>query len=152
MTAKLTPAARKARTAKLTARGVFGAGVAVSLAANVMASQHSPVGIFIGLWIPVAFLASMAMLENVPATGWMGKVRFAGIIFLALIAGWASYWHLVEVATSGGADFLTAHALPLTVDLLMTFAGSALKAKAPVARKRPARKAASNVRPIRKTA
>lgn len=151
---KITPAARKARNAKLTARSVFGAGVVVSLAANVMASQHTPLGIAIGLWVPVAFLASMALLENVPARGLAGKLRFAAILFLALIAGWVSYWHLVEVATAGGADVLTSHLLPLTVDVMMTLAGTALKAKpAPAARKRtPAKKVTSNVRPIRKTA
>lgn len=139
----MTPAVRKARNAKLTARTVFGTGIAVSLAANVMASQHTPLGIAIGLWVPIAFLASMALLENVPAKGLAGKLRFTAIVFLALIAGWTSYWHLVEVATAGGADVLTAHALPLTVDVLMTLAGTALKAKpAAPARKRPARKPA----------
>lgn len=154
---KLSPAARKARNAKLTARTAFSLGVAVSLAANVGASQHTPVGIAVGLWVPMAFLLSMALLENVPAKSLAGKIRFAGILFLAAIAGWVSYWHLVEIATDGGADVLTAHLLPLTVDVLMVFAGSALKAKpAPAARKRTARKpaaaSANNVRPIRKAA
>jgi hypothetical protein len=152
---KLTPAARKARTAKITARATFGAGVVVSLAANVYASQHTPIGIAVGLWTPIAFLASMALLENVPARGLAGKLRFTAIVFLALIAGWTSYWHLVEVAQAGGADVLTAHLLPLTVDVMMAIAGTALKSKASApARKRTARKAttATNVRPIRKTA
>lgn len=152
---KLTPAARKIRNAKFTARTVFGAGVAASLGANVMASQHTPLGIAIGLWVPLAFLASMALLENVPARGLAGKLRFTAILFLALIAGWVSYWHLVEVATAGGADTITAHLLPLTVDVMMTLAGTALKAKpAPAARKRPAAKKATtaNVRPLRKAA
>jgi len=154
MTAKLTPAARKARTAKITARATFAAGVIVSLAANVYASKHTPIGIAVGLWTPIAFLASMALLENVPARGLAGKLRFTAIAFLAAIAGWTSYWHLVDVCRDGGADFLTAHLLPLTVDVMMALAGTALKPKpAAPARKRTARKApASNVRPIRKTA
>ena len=146
--------ARKARTAKLTARFTFGAGVVVSLAANVYASKHTPIGIAVGLWTPIAFLASMALLENVPARGLAGKLRFTAIAFLAVIAGWVSYWHLVEVATAGGADTLTAHLLPLTVDVMMSIAGTALKAKpAPAARKRPTRKttAPNNVQPIQKT-
>jgi hypothetical protein len=149
---KLTPAARKARITKLTARSAFALGVTVSMAANVTASKHTPIGIAVGLWIPIAFLFSMAMLENVPAKGLQGKVRFAGMLGLTAIAGWVSYWHLVTVATMGGADALTAHLLPLTVDVMMAFAGTAMKAKATApARKRPARKAtASNVRPIRK--
>jgi hypothetical protein len=152
---KLSPAARKAQTAKLTARATFAAGVVVSLAANVYASKHTPIGIAVGLWTPVAFLASMALLENVPAKGLAGKIRFAAILFLAVIAGWTSYWHLVDVALDGGADVLTAHFLPLTVDVMMALAGTALKAKPasrPAARKRPAAKAPSNVRQIRKTA
>lgn len=150
---RLNATARKARTAKLTARATFGAGVLVSLAANVYASKHTPIGIAVGLWTPIAFLASMALLENVPARGLAGKVRFTGIVALALIAGWTSYWHLVDVAVDGGADVLTAHLLPLTVDVMMAFAGSALKAKptAPARRRPAAKKApASNVRPIRK--
>jgi hypothetical protein len=152
---KMTPAARKARTAKITARTAFVTGVIVSLGANVIASQHSPLGIAIGLWIPIAFLLSLALLENVPAKGMAGKVRFAGILAIAAIAGWSSYWHLVDVASLGGADSLTAHALPITVDIMMAFAGTALKAKAATpARKRPAARktTATNVRPIRKTA
>jgi hypothetical protein len=149
MTSKITPAARKAKTAKLTARSAFSAGVLVSLAANVYASEHTPIGIAVGLWIPIAFLTSMALLENVPARGLAGKVRFAGILFLAAIAGWVSYWHLVDVAFDGGADALTAHLLPLTVDVLMVFAGTALKTKPAPAQKRPAAKRPSNVRSIR---
>jgi hypothetical protein len=135
---KLTPAARKAKTALLTARSAFGIGVTVSLAANVYASEHTPIGIAVGLWTPVAFLVSMALLENVPATGLKGKLRFYGILFLALIAGWTSYWHLVEVAQDGGADVLTAHLLPLTVDVMMALAGPAMKRKAAAPARRPA--------------
>lgn len=144
---KLTPAARKARTARLTARSTFAIGVVVSLGANVMASAHTPLGIAVGLWTPIAFLAAMALLENVPARGLAGRIRFAAIVFLALIAGWTSYWHLVEVARAGGADELTAHLLPLTVDVMMALAGASMKAKAVApARRRPAVK---NVRSIK---
>jgi hypothetical protein len=149
MTAKMTPTARKARTAKITARVAFGTGVAVSLAANVLASKHTPIGIAVGLWTPVAFLVSMALIENVPAKGWAGKARLVAIVFLAAIAGWASYWHLVDVASLGGADALTSHLLPFTVDVMMALAGPAMKAKAAAApaRRRPA---AKNVTPITK--
>lgn len=150
---KMTAAQRKARTARRTAQTVFGLGVAVSLTANVMASAHTVVGVATGLWAPVAFLASMAMMENVPAKGVAGKLRFAGILFLAAIAGWVSYWHLVEVFTEGGADVLSAHLLPLTVDVMMAFAGPAMKVKAAVTtRRRPAARKASNVRSIRPAA
>ena len=154
MTAKLSPAARKARTARRTSAIAFGTGVAVSLAANVYASEHTPIGIAVGLWVPVAFLISMAMLENVPAKGKWGKVRFAAILFLALVAGWTSYWHLVEVAVDGGADAVTSHLLPLTVDVMMALAGPGMKAKtaAPVRRRATAKKPNAKVTPIRKAA
>lgn len=142
MTAKLSPAARKARNARRTSRVVFGMGVVVSLAANVMASEHSPIGIATGLWAPVAFLAGMAMMENVPARGTAGKLRFVAMLFLVLIAGWTSYWHLVEVFTLGGADPLTAHALPLTVDVMMALAGPGMKAKAAAPARRTRKPAA----------
>lgn len=147
---KLTPAARKARTALLTARVTFGIGVAVSLAANVYASERTPIGIAVGLWTPVAFLLAMGLLENVPVKGFKGQLRTVAIAFLAAIAGWVSYWHLVEVATAGGADGFTAHALPLTVDVMMALAGSAMKAK-PAARPaaRRTRKPAAKAAPAR---
>jgi hypothetical protein len=155
MTAKITPAARKARTARRTSAAAFGTGVVVSLAANVYASEHSPIGIAVGLWVPVAFLISMALLENVPAKGTAGKIRFSAILFLALVAGWTSYWHLVTVALDGGADTVTAHLLPLTVDVMMALAGPGMKAKAAAparrTRKAPVAKP-SNVRQLRKAA
>lgn len=150
----MTPSARKARTARRTSTAVFATGVIVSLAANVYASEHTPIGIAVGLWVPVAFLLAMAMLENVPANGTKGKIRFAAILFLALVAGWTSYWHLVEVALDGGADQITAHLLPLTVDVMMALAGPGMKAKAaaPARRRSAAKKSTNNVRPIRKAA
>lgn len=149
----MTPSAKKARTARRTSTAVFSTGVTVSLAANVYASEHTPIGIAVGLWVPVAFLLAMAMLENVPAKGLAGKIRFAAILFLALVAGWTSYWHLVEVALDGGADTVTAHLLPLTVDVMMALAGPGMKAKAAApARRRAAAKKSSNVRQLRKAA
>lgn len=138
----MTNAARKAR---ITSQSVFALGVTVSIGANVMASKHTPIGIAVGLWIPIAFLASMAMLENVPAKGWAGKARFAAMIFIAAIAGWTSYWHLVEVCEAGGADALTSHLLPLTVDVMMALASPGLKRKPAPARRTAAKKA-----PVRK--
>jgi apolipoprotein N-acyltransferase len=139
---KTTAAQRKAQTAIRTSKAVFGIGVAVSLAANVIAAEHTPIGIAVGLWIPIAFLLSMLMLENVPARGWKGKVRFAAMLVVAGIAGWTSYWHLVDVAEMGGADQVTAHLLPLTVDVMMALASQGMK-KATATVRRPARKPAA---------
>lgn len=146
MATKLTSTARKARIARITSRVIFGLGVAVSLGANVIASKHTAIGIGVGIWVPVAFLLSMAALENVPAKGPAGRARFLAMIVIAGIAGWTSYWHLVEVALMGGTDQLTAHLLPLTVDVMMALASPGMKAKAATPARRTARKA-----PVRKT-
>jgi hypothetical protein len=145
----MTPAARKARNAAYLARTAFGAGVAVSLAANVLASAKTPIAIGVALWIPTAFLLSMALMEHIPMRGKAGVARKIAIGFIAAIAAWASYWHMVDVAQLGGADALTAHTLPLTVDAMMALASTAMKRKAPAtparraARKAPAAKATS---------
>lgn len=137
----MTPAARKARNAAYLSRSAFIIGVGVSLAANVIAAPKTPVAIGVALWIPLAFLLSVALLEHVPARGKSGLLRKFAIGFIAVIAAWASYWHLVEVAQMGGADVLTAHALPLTVDAMMALASTAMKRKVVAAPARRARKA-----------
>lgn len=148
---KISPAARKARLSLITSRLAFGIGVVVSLAANVTASDHTPFGIAIGLWVPLAFLISMALLENVPVRGWLGVARKVAIGFIALIAGWVSYWHMVDVATMGGTDWLTAHFIPLTVDVMMALASPGMKRRVttPARRRTPAKK--NNVTPIKRT-
>lgn len=145
MTAKLTPAARKARNATFMARVTFGAGLVLSIAANVAVSKHTAFGIVTAVWAPVALLLALGMLENGSISGRWAKIA-VGV--LAAVAAWASYWHLVEFFTAGGADFITAHALPATVDVLMGLASTALKHKAATvrrtARKAPAKRAATS--------
>lgn len=151
-TRRPTAAQRRAQTARRTSVAVFSLGVTVSLAANVMASAHTPLGVATGLWAPIAFLASMMLMENVPANGLAGKARFVGMLFLAGIAGWVSYWHLVEVFLTAGMDPVSAHLLPLTVDVMMAFASPGMKTKVTTAaRRRPAAKKAQtgNVRKLR---
>jgi hypothetical protein len=141
----MTAAARKARNAAYLSRFTFGMGVAASIAANVIASKHTPIGMAVGLWIPTAFLLSMAMLENVAVKGRAGQARRIAMGVIVLIAGWTSYWHLVEVAQMGGADAFTAHTLPATVDVMMALASAGMKRKpatAPAKRRPAAKKAA----------
>jgi hypothetical protein len=150
-TRRPTAAQRSARRAIQTSRAVFAVGVVVSLAANVDASEPTFRGVASGLWAPIAFLLAMALMENVPAVGLAGKARFVGMLFLAGIAGWVSYWHLVEFFTTAGMDSVSSHLLPLTVDVMMAFASPGMKAKTvrPRARRRAATKAKSNVRTLR---
>lgn len=150
MTAKITPAARKARNARRTAIAAFSIGAVLSIGANVTVSPHTPVGIITSTWAPIALLITLALLENGSITGRIAKGIVAG---LAVVAAWASYWHLVDFFTQGGADTITAHLLPLTVDAMMGLASAAMKRKAtpvrratrkaPAAKKAPARKLAS---------
>jgi hypothetical protein len=142
---KLTPAAKKARNSAYLARATFGLGLAVSLVANVWASAgHGPIGIVSGLWSPVALLLSIAAIETANAKTRSGKIRIGGVAFIAFIAAWVSYWHLVDFFQAGGIDDPGAHLMPLTVDVLMGLVSPAMKRKAAPAvraRKAPAKKA-----------
>lgn len=153
MTAKITPAARKARNARITAQATFGTGLVMSIAANIYVSPLTVVGIITAVWAPVALLAALGLLENGSISGRYAKIAVGA---LAAVAAWASYWHLVEFFTAGGADVITAHALPLTVDVLMGLASAGMKRKAAApartARKAPAKKAPSAKSPAKLTA
>lgn len=143
---KLTAAQRKTRSLKRTAGSVFYVSAAMTVAANIYASQHTLIGGMIGFWIPLAFFFILELLERVPSKGRTGVARKIAIIFLAGIAGWTSYWHLVEVLRDGGVhDPVTLYLAPLTVDVLMAIAREAMKAKtaSPARRRTAARKAAT---------
>jgi hypothetical protein len=138
----MTPTARKARNGRIAALTVFGAGSLASLAANLMASNHTPVGMVVGAFPALMLLGSLYLLEN--STTHPRWVRWA-IAPVILIAAWMSYWHVVEVVLSAGEGALTAHLFPFIIDLPMAIASAALR-PAPVkrpARRRPAAKRAS---------
>jgi hypothetical protein len=146
MAAKLTPTARKARNGKAAALTVFGAGAFASLAANVMASNGTPVGMVIGAFPALMLLGALYLLEN--ATTHPAWVRWA-IAPVILVAAWMSYWHIVEIVLASGEGAITAHLFPIIIDLPMAIASAALRpapAKRPVARKRPAAKAPAKLK------
>lgn len=141
---KLTPAARKARNLKLTSSTTFYVSAAATAYANAYASQHTPTGIAVGLWTPIAFFLSLELLERVPVKGALGWVRMGFIGFLAAVAGWVSYWHLVEVLRGAGVtDPVALYLMPLTVDMLMAIARMAMNHRpaTPAVRRKPAAKA-----------
>jgi hypothetical protein len=145
----LTPAQRKAALTTWTARSAFASGLVVSLSANVWASAgHGPIGIVSGVWSPLALLLALFMVENISHKTWGGRFRLAGMVVLAGIAAWVSYWHLVAFFQAGGIDDPGAHMMPLTVDVLMALAGPSMKRKPGPATRRPAAK--KNVTPITK--
>jgi hypothetical protein len=145
MTIKLTAAQRRARNTRLTAGATFYATGAATIAANMYASAHTPVGLATGFWTPVALFLGLEMVERMPIKGRAGTLRKVGVGVIALIAAWVSYWHLVHIFTVGGADTISAHLMPLTVDLLMALARTAMHAKAapsqPSIRRKPQPKA-----------
>jgi hypothetical protein len=141
MTCKTKPtvAQRKARATRRAAWATFGLGATASLGANLYASNHTAVGLTVGVWPAVAFLLTVWLYEHAPRNWY---IRVALLVPLT-VAAWTSYWHIVEVATAAGEGPVTAHLLPLTVDCMMAVASAVVNRKAapsrPV-RRRPAAK------------
>lgn len=147
-----TPAQRKLTMTIWAARSAFASGLAVSLAANIWASiDHGLIGLVSGVWSPLALLMALFLVENISHKTWSGRLRLSGMVVLAVIAAWVSYWHLAEFFVAGGLDNPGAHLMPFTVDVLMALAGPSMRRKpAAVARKKPAAARARNVTPIGK--
>lgn len=143
MNAKLTPTARKARNGRIAALSVFFYGAAASLAANVLASEPTPVGIVVGATPALMLLGSLYLLENgATHPRW---VRWM-IIPVVAVAAIMSYFHIVHVVQGAGETDLVAYLFPLIIDLPMAIASAALRPHAPAKRpaaKRPAAKRAS---------
>lgn len=107
---------------KRTAAVTFYVTAAATLSANVYASNHTTIGVLTGLWGPLALFLSLELVERSLRVIW---ARVA-VGFLALVAGWVSYGHLVTVFTEGGADTASRYLLPLTVDVLMAISRVAM--------------------------
>jgi hypothetical protein len=144
MMTAMTKAAKQELKTKRGAQAAFLFGAIISLAANIYASNHTPVGIFTGAIPAAALLVSVYLFENAPKSFWIKLALLA----VAGIAAWASYWHLVEVFTAGGADTITAHTLPLTIDFTMGIASAVLNRKPT---RRPAAKRTAAARRTRAT-
>lgn len=130
----LTKAQRTAMRVRHTGGLAFWAGAVASVSANVYASEHTPLGIMIGIWIPGAALISLELLERVPVKGRVKYVRQALVGFLAVIAALASYFHLVEVFRDGGATGAFVWLMPLTVDVLMAYGRMVMRTPVPTSR------------------
>lgn len=145
-------AARAERTTKAVAGAAFILGVAASVAANVVAaSGRGAIGIVVSAWPAVALLLTVHLFQHAPRVWWI-KVLVAAV---AGVAGWISYWHMVEVALRGGESALSAHLLPVTVDAMMAVATVVLThkpkpARRPAAKRTAVKKAPSaNGQPLR---
>lgn len=153
MTAKITAAQRKARNTKRYAAGAFIAGAAVSIAANFIAADAGVLSKAVAVWPALALLVTVHLYQHVPVrrNDWVGFAHKAGVLGVVAVAGWVSYWHIVEVALRAGESAVTAHILPVTIDVMMAIATAVAthKPKPAPARRRTAAKATSTAKPAR---
>ncbi len=142
--AKLTAAQRKARNTKITATVAFLAGAGVSIAANIIAADPTPLGRAVAVWPALALLVTVHLYQAIPVTknGWLGAMYKLAVLGVIGVAGWVSYWHIVEVTLRAGESQLTAYLLPVTIDAMMAIASAVAlhKPKAAPARKATARR------------
>lgn len=141
--AKLTAAQKQILRTRRSAQIAFISGAVVSLGANIVAAEHTPLGVIVGAWPAVALLVSVYLFENAPKSFWI-KVAVLGV---AAIAAWVSYWHMVEVVSMAGESQVTAHIMPFTVDAMMALATAVLNK--PIRKAAPARRTSAPVRRLR---
>lgn len=134
--AKLTAAQRKTRNTKTTALVAFLAGAGVSVAANFIAAEPTLLGRAVAVWPALAFLISAHLYQHVPISkGWADTTRKLAILAIMGVAGWVSYWHIVEVVLRGGESQATAYLMPATIDAMMLIASAVYLHKPKPARK-----------------
>jgi hypothetical protein len=130
---KLTATQRKTRNGRYAALTVFLIGATASVAANLMASDGTPVGMLIGAFPALMLLGSLYLLENGETHPKWVRLAIWPVI---AVAAWMSYWHIVDVVAEH-ESLVTAHLFAVIIDLPMAIASAALR-PAPV--KRPARR------------
>lgn len=115
-------------TARQGARAALGLGLLASLAGNVVAASPTALGRVVAAWPPLALMVAVELVARIPSRGGPASAaRMGAAALLAAIAGWASYWHLVELAHRAGEGGVTAHLLPLSVDGLIAVASVCLR-------------------------
>jgi len=108
-------------------RAALTLGVAASVAANVMHARPDLAARVISAWAPVALLVVIELISRVPVhRTWLAVVRHAAAALVAAVAAWASYWHMAAVAARHGEETVTAHVLPVSVDMLIVVASICL--------------------------
>lgn len=150
---RITNAERKARTTRWIAVGVFIAGAAVSVAANIISAQPTVIGRIVAAWPALAFLFTIHLYQHTPKVrGWTGAALKLSVLVVIGVAAWISYWHIVEVTLRAGESSLTAHIMPMTIDAMMAVASAVATYRPKPARRPTARKAAVAPRSVRKLA
>lgn len=98
-------------------RMVLTLGVAASVAANILHANPNPISQTIAGWPSLAFLLTVELVSRIPVTKRLrAAIRISATAVIAGIAGWISYWHMVDVAARYGESSVSAHLLPFTVD------------------------------------
>lgn len=120
------------RAGRLALTGLTG-GILASLAMNLQAinlGQDEPgIGAYVSavVWPSALFVAIEIMLH----TPWLKSNRDAftkwmGLLAVAGMSAWISYWHGVHVLIAFHYDTMSAHSGPLAVDLFMAMSALAL--------------------------
>lgn len=108
-------------------RAVLTVGVAASVAANILHANPNPISQTIAAWPSLAFLLTVELVSRIPVTRrFRAAVRIVATATVASIAGWVSYWHMVDVATRYGETGTSPYLLPLTVDGVIVVASVSL--------------------------
>jgi hypothetical protein len=108
-------------------------GIIASLAGNLQAINLGDalpgVGAYVSavLWPLFLFGAIEVMLHTPWINSWRdGLTKWAGLLGVAFVSFWISYWHMAHVLLAYGYDTVSAHAGPLAVDVTMAMATLAL--------------------------
>lgn len=108
-------------------RFVLSLGVAASVAANILHANPNPISQTIAAWPSLAFLLTVELVSRIPVTRRLrAAIRIGATAMVAGIAGWVSYWHMVDVAGRFGETGTSPYLLPLTVDGLIVVASVSL--------------------------
>jgi hypothetical protein len=121
------------RRALVVATIVLVGGIVASLAGNLQAinlgDAQPGIGAYVSavLWPLFLFGAIEVMLHTPWVSSWRdGLTKWAGLLGVAFVSFWISYWHMAHVLHSYGYDSVSSHAGPLAVDITMAMATLAL--------------------------
>jgi hypothetical protein len=118
---------RRLRRIRWAVRATLLAGVAASVAANILHAQPHPVSQTIAAWPPLALLLTVELISRVPAhRPALAALRLFAAATIAGIAAWVSYWHMQGVAAKFGETETSSYLLPLSVDGLIVVASVSL--------------------------
>jgi hypothetical protein len=115
------------RRIRWTVRATLLAGVAASVAANILHANPNPVSQAIAAWPPLALLLTVELISRVPThRRALAVVRMVAAAGIAGIAAWVSYWHMTGVAARFGETGSSPYLLPFSVDGLVVVASVSL--------------------------